>query len=128
MFQQFRSILRREFPHARFDGGVLSPGRLAETGAQLLSMGFIGSLIAMFAGEYVLPPPIAAMVSQNKGTTFVVGMAMNMCAGQLIATSAFEILVNGLPVHSKIQSGALPTVEHVIAAIRRLQDGRAVSE
>jgi len=47
-------------------------------------------------------------------------MGMNMAGGKLISTGGFEILVNGLPVHSKIQSGQLPTIEGVLADVRRM--------
>ncbi|KAG8466313.1 hypothetical protein KFE25_002069 [Diacronema lutheri] len=123
MFQQFRSIMQREFPHARFDGGVLSPGWYAETGAQFLSLGFFGTVISLFAGEYFLPPPVATVISANKGAAFFTAMAMNLLAGKLIATSAFEILVNGIPVFSKLQSGALPTIDTVVSDVHRMAAG-----
>jgi len=66
MFQQFKTIMRREFPHARFDGAVLSPGWVAEAGAQALSMGFFATIVMLFAGDYMLPPQIAALLSENK--------------------------------------------------------------
>lgn len=102
MFSQFKQIMRQEFPHARFDGAVLSPGWLAESAAQALSLGFFSTVIAIFAGDYVLPAHVASVVSGNKGTAFFIGMAMNVIAGKLISTSAFEVLVNGIPVHSKV--------------------------
>jgi hypothetical protein len=160
MFQQFKNIMRREFPHAQFDGAVLSPGWLAEAGAQALSLGFFGTIVLIFAGEYALPPRIAAGLSENKGAAFFTAMGMNMAAGKLISTGGFEILVNGIPIHSKvfnvytqplspratpidsrrrpdraltlpvrarrllaraqIQSGQLPTVEGVLADVRRM--------
>jgi hypothetical protein len=81
---------------------VLSPGWLAETTAQALSLGFFGTIIALFAGEYVLPPPVAQALSGNKGTAFFTAYAMNLLAGRLISTGAFEVMVNGVPVHSKV--------------------------
>mmetsp|Transcript_34414 Transcript_34414/g.85812 ORF Transcript_34414/g.85812 Transcript_34414/m.85812 type:complete len:125 (+) Transcript_34414:354-728(+) len=120
MFQQFKTIMRREFPHARFDGAVLSPGWVAEAGAQALSMGFFATIVMLFAGDYMLPPQIAALLSENKGSAFFAAMGMNMAGGKLISTGGFEILVNGLPVHSKIQSGQLPTIEGVLADVRRM--------
>lgn len=58
--------------------------------------------MALFVGDYILPPPVAAFLAEHKGGGFVAAMGMNMCAGKLIATSAFEIFVNGVPVHSKV--------------------------
>lgn len=126
MFQQFRSIMRQEFPHARFDGEVLSPGWLAESAAQALSLGFFGTIVSLFAGDYVLPPPVASALSTNKGTAFFAAMGMNMLAGRLIATSAFEVLVNGVPVFSKVRAPTPRTpATHPHAPSERWRTGRS---
>lgn len=98
-------MLRMEFPNALFDGAVMSPGVFAEVASQLLSVGFLGTIASMFAGEYILPAAAAAVVKDNKGTAFAVAMAMNMAAGKLVSTGAFEILANGIPIHSKVAQG-----------------------
>mmetsp|Transcript_2204 Transcript_2204/g.6645 ORF Transcript_2204/g.6645 Transcript_2204/m.6645 type:complete len:112 (+) Transcript_2204:261-596(+) len=102
MFEQFRSILRREFPHARFDGAIMSPGQVMEALSQMLSMGFLVTVVSLFAGDYVLPAAMAALLSENKGSAFFAAMGMNMVAGKLISTGAFEVLANGIPIHSKV--------------------------
>jgi len=111
-------VLRREFPHARFDGGVMSPGMVREGLAQMLSMGFLFTVISLFAGDYILPAAMAAIVSGNKGSAFFVAMSMNMFAGKLISTGAFEILANGIPVHSKLTSGEFPRMESVVSELQ----------
>mmetsp|Transcript_13236 Transcript_13236/g.38989 ORF Transcript_13236/g.38989 Transcript_13236/m.38989 type:complete len:119 (-) Transcript_13236:608-964(-) len=116
--------MRREFPHARFDGAVMSPGWVAEMLAQVLSLGFLGTIAAMFAGDYILPAAAAAFVGENKGAAFFAAMGMNMVAGKIVSTGAFEILANGIPVHSKIQTGKFPTVDGLLADIRDLASPR----
>mmetsp|Transcript_16342 Transcript_16342/g.54980 ORF Transcript_16342/g.54980 Transcript_16342/m.54980 type:complete len:126 (+) Transcript_16342:228-605(+) len=118
MFEQFRAIMRREFPSARFDGGIQSPGLLAEAAANLLAMGFMGTLASVLAGDYILPAAMALLLKENRGGAFFAAMAMNMAAGSLRSTGAFEILANGVPIHSKMATGKFPTVESVIEDVR----------
>lgn len=68
----------------------------------MMQMGFLASMVASFAGEWVLPPPLAAILNENKGAALMAGMGMNMVSSKLVSTGAFEVLVNGIPIHSKV--------------------------
>mmetsp|Transcript_1158 Transcript_1158/g.3024 ORF Transcript_1158/g.3024 Transcript_1158/m.3024 type:complete len:103 (+) Transcript_1158:339-647(+) len=98
----------------------MPPGWFQETASQVLQMGFLGTIIASFAGDYVLPPPVAAILNENKGAAVMAAMGMNMIAGKLVSTGAFEVLVNGIPIHSKISSGRFPSMPEALTEIHRL--------
>mmetsp|Transcript_9261 Transcript_9261/g.23573 ORF Transcript_9261/g.23573 Transcript_9261/m.23573 type:complete len:111 (-) Transcript_9261:173-505(-) len=54
------------------------------------------------------------VVAENKMMTFGVVWMANNFANQLIATGAFEIEVDGVPVYSKLDTGRLPTVKDIV--------------
>jgi selT/selW/selH-like putative selenoprotein len=87
-------------------------------------MVFMVGLMANLLGTYVLPTPIAEWITQNRGMCILLVLASNFMAGQLLATGAFEVSYNGVPVFSKINTGYLvgfPELKRMIDQVRDAQ-------
>jgi len=111
-------MLQREFPRMQFSGGVFNPGDLRVAAAQLMQMSFFGGLGLLTLGKGLLPERWQEALAQNQLAAFGGLFVMNMLAGQLVNTGAFEISYDGTPVWSKLETGRFPQPAELIEAVR----------
>jgi selT/selW/selH-like putative selenoprotein len=85
----------------------------------------MGVMLFTFVGEWIfsklgLPlPAFHATLKDNKMMMVLGFMMLGQIAGQLIATGAFEISVNGKVVFSKLELGRMPTGEDIMSGMAR---------
>lgn len=65
----------------------------------------------------VLPPSVKAYLSENGGSIVAGALLLVLVGNALRQTGAFEVYVNGTKVYSKIETGAVPSLEQIREAI-----------
>lgn len=89
-----------------------------------MQMGFFGGLIVAFVGKSSLPEPAANFISSNPMLTFGSLFALNVAAGKLVNTGAFEVTYETAPgaapapCWSKLETGRFPSLEEITENIR----------
>mmetsp|Transcript_24993 Transcript_24993/g.77084 ORF Transcript_24993/g.77084 Transcript_24993/m.77084 type:complete len:104 (-) Transcript_24993:179-490(-) len=89
-------------------------------------MAQIAIMILFLGGEKVFQlfgaptPAWFGPVMENKMMTFGIVWMANNVAAQMVATGAFEIVVNGELVFSKLQTGRLPSAAEIVDGMARL--------
>jgi len=80
---------------------------------------FFGDKVFQMLG--MASPEWYASVKENK-TMSAVGVFFlgNMIAGNLISTGAFELTYGTETVWSKLQTGGMPTIEHIVSELQRI--------
>lgn len=78
------------------------------------------------AGEWIFEkmgwplPDFHAQLKENKMMMFLGFMMLGQLSGQLIATGAFEIELDGNVVFSKLELGRMPNTDDIISAMDSL--------
>ena len=70
-----------------------------------------------FVGKSFLPEQVANTMTSNPMMTYGTLFGMNIAAGKLINTGAFEVAYNGEQVWSKIETGRFPQMEELRDAL-----------
>jgi len=113
--------------HGTFLGIVVSgeeypPHPLKAALAQLFSLSFFLGVGLMIIGpQRFLSAATAQIITENKMAFFGGLFLMNMLAGSLVSTGAFEVEANGQLVFSKIQTGRLPTWPEIVRGIEMVR-------
>mmetsp|Transcript_12489 Transcript_12489/g.18639 ORF Transcript_12489/g.18639 Transcript_12489/m.18639 type:complete len:120 (+) Transcript_12489:118-477(+) len=99
-------------------GETFPPPQINQMLSQLCIYSILAIVVMMFVGENIfknidVPLGVRAckMLKDNFTGTMILVFVLNMAAQNLIATGAFEIMIDGNLVFSKIQTGKLPTIE-----------------
>mmetsp|Transcript_17097 Transcript_17097/g.30524 ORF Transcript_17097/g.30524 Transcript_17097/m.30524 type:complete len:97 (-) Transcript_17097:611-901(-) len=71
----------------------------------VLQMVFMFGLLGNLIGPYILPEAAGQWIQENRTLCIMTVLVSNFMAGQLMATGAFEVEYNGLPVFSKLKTG-----------------------
>lgn len=84
----------------------------------------MGVLLILLTGNKIFElfgvpvPSWYSGVQENKMMTMVgVFFLGNMIESSLLSSGAFEVTVNGEPVWSKLETGYMPSMEHLISVI-----------
>jgi len=75
----------------------------------------MGGFVAIFFGSSILPEAVV----QNKAAVIMGLFLFNNFAQQFMATGAFEIILDGELMFSKIELGRMPTVQELHESMSR---------
>jgi len=121
---QVARTLQARFPEVEVVGSVYPPGPLKSAVAQLCSLIFMLGLFVMLAGKTIgqalnIQPltELATKMNSNQMQSFMIIFVANVIGGQMLATGAFEVYTEDDLIFSKLQSGALPQLDQLVAAI-----------
>eukprot|EP00981_Chlorochromonas_danica_P000422 scaffold96_cov167-Ochromonas_danica.AAC.29 len=64
-------------------------------------------------------PEYVKVITENKGSAFLVLFVLNNVANSMLATGAFEIYLDDVLIFSKIATGRFPSVEDLQSALRQ---------
>lgn len=84
----------------------------------LLLFSFFGERLCKMVG--VEMPAVHAALKDNKMMMVIAFMIVGQISGQLVATGAFELEVNGVVVYSKLKLGRMPTGNDIIRAMGKV--------
>jgi len=115
VFEQYRQLLNQRYPSLRVEGVNYPPGALKFGLAQALSVLKVILIILIAVGrnpfDYfgIATPQYFIWALNNKiYACMMLFFLSNMVEGQLVATGAFEVFYNDIPVWSKLQAGRIP--------------------
>ncbi|XQJ31046.1 Selenoprotein T, putative [Leishmania guyanensis] len=108
--------LQRVLPNAgdvQIVGGTYPTPPARALAAKVCSTAFLASLGMALAGGQLafLPPAALNLIVQQRGMLVGTGFLLNMIGSSLTQTGAFEVTLDGELIFSKLQAGAVPTVE-----------------
>jgi len=115
VFEQYRQLLNQRYPSLRIEGTNYPPTALKFGLAQALSVLKIVAIILVALGRNPFDyfgmetPQFFTWALNNKiYACMMLFFVSNMVEGQLVATGAFEVFYNDIPVWSKLQAGRIP--------------------
>eukprot|EP00668_Euglena_longa_P003150 GGOE01003680.1.p2 GENE.GGOE01003680.1~~GGOE01003680.1.p2 ORF type:complete len:122 (+),score=40.90 GGOE01003680.1:375-740(+) len=117
---EYARRLNQAFPGTRISGENYPPPPLNALLSSLLQFVFFAGLICNIFGSHFLPPAAAQWAQNNRGLCIAIPLFANMFAGQLVATGAFEVTYNGIPVFSKLENGQMidyPQLQRLIQQV-----------
>lgn len=115
MFQDYARELRRNYPELDITGETHLPAPPIQAAASALQLAFYAGLaVAFFGGVNHIPPPVGPWLQENKVMGGMGLFMLNVIAGQLLATGAFEIFVNEDLIYSKLQTGQIPQLKPLL--------------
>ncbi len=94
--------------------------------ANLCTMVSYANIAYMLIGPTVLnkvgwtEPSILTNLREQKLLVIGIHFLLNMVSSNLVSSGAFEIIYNNQLIHSKIQTGTVPTSEEIIYKLRQL--------
>jgi len=100
--------LQKNFPALKISGETHLPAQPIVFLAQSLQMLFWLGLGLGVTGAAQSVPVIGQWLVENKGAGLGMLFFLNVIAGQLMATGAFEVFLDGEMLHSKLETGRLP--------------------
>lgn len=123
-FEEYQKILSEKYPELQVNGANYDPPgmnlylqRLILV-AKFVLIGLVLSSYDVFAFLGMAQPVFWTWAVENK--LFAVMMTFffgNMLEAQLMSTGAFEIILNDIPVWSKIATGRIPSPSELFAII-----------
>ena len=130
--------LQSRIPHLLLSvsGAIQPPPYHKVLLASFLSLAFYLGLLLTFALPLLLPylPPTTPYLAQlsravsvmrdNYLICVMVLFGCNVMAGQLMATGAFEVDVDGQEVWSKLHTGTLPSIDYLVHEVKRAAGGQ----
>lgn len=117
MYEQLAYTLRHRFPQLEIQGSNYPPGPFKTALSQLLYvLCGIGFLVAFFGGN-LLPAEAQRWLNENRMMTLGSLFFMQMIAGNIVQTGAFEVELDGQLLFSKLRTGAVPQVPDLVAKI-----------
>jgi len=115
VFEQYKQLISQRYPSLRVEGVNYPPHPVKFGLAQALSVLKVIFIILIAVGrnpfEYfgMQTPQFFIWAINNKiYACMMLFFVSNMVEGQLVATGAFEVYYNDIPVWSKLQSGRVP--------------------
>lgn len=123
-FVELQKILERRFPQliGNIHGENYPPSPQAMLAVQVAGMLQMGAVAVMFFGSSLFQvlgmpePEFVKYMQENKLMTFSSVFMMNSMATSMTKSGAFEIMVDGQVVYSKLRTGQMPTVPQIIRA------------
>mmetsp|Transcript_90805 Transcript_90805/g.111159 ORF Transcript_90805/g.111159 Transcript_90805/m.111159 type:complete len:129 (+) Transcript_90805:161-547(+) len=117
-------IVRQQYPDMIIEGDIFPAGAIAQMIANLAGTIFMVGLVLMFFGETIarsvnIPSFTQAMnwISQNKMQTFIIIYIINIFGSNMLNTGAFEVTLNDELIHSKLQTGQMPSIDMILSGI-----------
>lgn len=103
----------------QIDGAHYPPGPVNELIGQICSYAFMATIaVAVGLGNVILPQEYARWVENNRGMVIGAGFVLNMIGNALLQTGAYEIMLDGEVIFSKLKTGQIPNPATVAAIIR----------
>lgn len=133
---QVRNAIERRFPGTEVVGTNFPPPKHKQAMAQLAQAGTVSAISVSVFGDQIfgalgmpVPELVAAMQQNKVGACMMAWMGGNTLAANLLNTGAFEVYYDGKMIHSKLETGRLPTLpalmEDLDRAMRARQQARA---
>ncbi len=116
-------VLRRVFPGVVVSGANYPPPLWKQTLGTVLQYTVYGMMAYIFLGTTVLKsmgvqePPWLERLRGNRMMLLGGYFGLNMAASQLLSSGAFEVMLNGRALYSKLATGRPPTVQEVAMAL-----------
>jgi selT/selW/selH-like putative selenoprotein len=111
----------------QIDGEIFPPepwkASLASVLQTIYVIGIVTALAVVFAGKMIDHPTVQHLITRaaDYQMYIVFGIAAcNLIASQLIATGAFEVMVDGRMIHSKIDTGTMPTIAMITSRLKHI--------
>nr|CAG4647405.1 EOG090X0DP2 [Megafenestra aurita]SVE92656.1 EOG090X0DP2 [Megafenestra aurita] len=115
VFEQYATILQQKYPYLAIEGDNYPPPFLRQKMAHLLGILKILLILLVVSGTNIFQhlgvqtPSVWEWTQQNKFYACLMTFFLcNAIEGQLISTGAFEILLNDVPLWSKLETGRIP--------------------
>ncbi|KPA85998.1 hypothetical protein ABB37_00286 [Leptomonas pyrrhocoris] len=110
--------LQRSLPNSkemRIVGATYPTPPLRAAIGRACSFAFMGTLALALAGPQMgfLPPTVVNFIGQQRGMMIGAGFMLNMVGNSLTQTGAYEVSLDGELIYSKLQTGAVPSVEEM---------------
>ena len=108
------------------EGSTHSPGPLKEYASLLLTGAAYLCLAYMMLGQQLLAPlgveepPWLAAQREARWPPMLAFFLLNQLGGGLKSTGAFEVVLNGQLIHSKLATAAVPSTAALVKAISEL--------
>jgi len=116
VFEEFSRVVQERYPTLTIEGDNFPPPSHKAMMAQVLSVAKLGFIVAILLGfdpfttMGVQTPGVFQWALQNKIYACMMAFFLsNAIEGQLISTGAFEIILNDVPVWSKLEVGRIPS-------------------
>jgi len=116
VFEEFSRVVQERYPTLTIEGDNFPPPPHKAMLAQVLSVVKLGLIVAIlfgfdpFAAIGMQAPGFFQWALQNKIYACMMTFFLsNAIEGQLISTGAFEIMLNDVPVWSKLEVGRIPS-------------------
>ncbi|XP_057368405.1 thioredoxin reductase-like selenoprotein T [Daphnia carinata] len=115
VFEQYAAILQHKYPSLTIEGENHPPPFLNQKIAQFLGIVKILLILLVVSGTNIFEhlgvqaPSAWEWTQQNKFYACLMTFFLcNAIEGQLISTGAFEIILNDVPLWSKLETGRIP--------------------
>nr|CAG4651330.1 EOG090X0DP2 [Simocephalus serrulatus]SVE94502.1 EOG090X0DP2 [Simocephalus serrulatus] len=115
VFEQYAAILQQKYPYLAIEGDNYPPPFPRQKMAQLLGILKILLILLVVSGTNIFghlgvtTPSVWEWTQQNKFYACLMTFFLcNAIEGQLISTGAFEIILNDVPLWSKLETGRIP--------------------
>ena len=129
---KIHNALLSEFPSGlEIDGHPYPPGAVNQLLSTLMWYTFVVGIVSMFAGRAIygavgFAPGLKLVdwMEANHAAVLVGLLALNHFSNSLVATGAFEVHLDGRLVHSKLESGHMPSLDLIAGHVRRALQAR----
>lgn len=115
MFEQYAAILQHKYPSLTIEGENFPPPFYRQKMASILGIVKILLILLVVSGTNIFEhlgvqaPSAWEWTQQNKFYACLMTFFLcNAIEGQLISTGAFEIILNDVPLWSKLETGRIP--------------------
>jgi len=123
-YDQFLSIIQEKHPELFVEGSTYPPENSKRIGAQVVNAVKFLIIGSLFLSQYRLlnaigvPVRLTTWMSDNRIYACLVCFFLcNFAESQLIATGAFEIYFDDVPIWSKLQTGRVPSPPELMQII-----------
>lgn len=121
---QAQQVLRQRFPGMEVIPSTYPvSAQKAALGRVVMGLQF-GGIAAVLGGDRIFPalgmemPQMLAQMREKKmGVVMGIWLLGNALQNQLSATGAFEVFYDGKQMHSKLETGRVPSVEELVNSI-----------
>ncbi|KAJ9463858.1 SelT-like protein [Diplonema papillatum] len=118
LFDDYARHLHKRFPRLAIEGEAHLPAVPVQVFANVLQLAFYAGLaMSIFGWHTLLPEPASTFVAQNKGQTMAILFFVNIISAQMLATGAFEVILNEDLIYSKIKTGQPPRLDALVELI-----------
>mmetsp|Transcript_21297 Transcript_21297/g.42958 ORF Transcript_21297/g.42958 Transcript_21297/m.42958 type:complete len:131 (-) Transcript_21297:168-560(-) len=117
---EYSHFLKEKYPSLQISSEVKQASQEKLMLAQVVSWIQMGGFAISFFGQPIfnaisMPQPAwAAYLQENKGIAIMCFFFGNSVVSSMVQTGAFEVFLGGELIHSKIESGQLPEVNHLL--------------